>query len=163
MACETVHGKMLIFCAGLTIVGVWPYADATTRSEDSCNLDILRIHEADKVFHDDVYAVFMEVAMVAEAKQIEFQALALYHLHVRDVRDANLCKVWLTCDRAEGCELWAVEAYLIVVAWMFVDESLQYFRSIVHLIFGLSAESLQTIFFSCIAHLFLSFIMGVGL
>ena len=35
--------------------------------------DVFRIHQGDEVFHDDVDAVFMEVAVVAEAEEIEFQ------------------------------------------------------------------------------------------
>ena len=49
--------QLLVLGTWTTIVGVWIDADATTRCEDACNLDILWIHKADKVFHDDIHAV----------------------------------------------------------------------------------------------------------
>ena len=32
------------------------------------NFDVFRIHQGNQVFHDDVDAVFMEIAVVAEAE-----------------------------------------------------------------------------------------------
>ena len=47
--------------------------DAAARCEFAEYFDVFRIHQGDEVFHDDVDAVFMEVAVVAEAEEIEFQ------------------------------------------------------------------------------------------
>ena len=71
-------GKLLIFCALAAIVGKGVDADAATRGEDARHLDIFGVHEADEVLHDDVDAVFVEIAMIAEAEEIKFQTLALY-------------------------------------------------------------------------------------
>ena len=90
------------------------------RGKDTCYLDILWIHQLDEVLHDDVHAVLVKITMVAETEEIELQALALYHLHVRDIADANLSKVWLTRDRAEGCKLRAVETYPVIIARVLV-------------------------------------------
>ena len=49
--------------------------------------------------------------MIAEAEQIEFQTLALHHLHVGHIRDAYLRKVGLTGNRAQRRKLRAVEFY----------------------------------------------------
>ena len=46
--------------------------DATARCEFTEYFDVFWIHQGDEVFHDDVDAVFMEVAVVAEAEEIEF-------------------------------------------------------------------------------------------
>ena len=46
--------KLLVFCSRTTIVGVWIDADTATWGEDTRHLYIFRIHEADKVFHDDI-------------------------------------------------------------------------------------------------------------
>ena len=37
----------------------------------------------------------MKIAMIAKAEQVKFQALALYHLHVRQIRNTNLSKIRL--------------------------------------------------------------------
>ena len=66
MVHEAMLGKLLIFCALAAIVGEGVDADAATRGEDARHLDIFRVHEADEVLHDDVDAVFVEVAVVAE-------------------------------------------------------------------------------------------------
>ena len=63
--------KLLVFCAWTTIVSVWIDADTTTWGEDTRHLYIFRIHEADKVFHDDIDAILMEVAMITEREEIE--------------------------------------------------------------------------------------------
>jgi len=145
---ETLLGELLVLRAWLAIVGVRPDADAATRGKDTCYLDVLRVHQLDEVLHDDVHAVFMEVAMVAKTEQIELEALAFHHLHVGDVADANLGEVWLSRNRAERCKLWAVETNPVIVARVLVDEGLQDFWRIIHFVLGLGSESLQPIFFS---------------
>ena len=40
----------------------------------------------------------MKIAMIAKAEQVKFQALALYHLHVRQIRNTNLSKIRLSGD-----------------------------------------------------------------
>ena len=126
MGSETLFGKFLVLGAWLAIVGVRPDVDATTRSEDTRHLDVLRVHQGYQVLHDDVDTILMEITMVAETEEIQLQALALHHLHVRDVADANLRKVRLPRDRTKRRELRAVETYPIVIARMLVDKSLQH-------------------------------------
>ena len=133
---DVVCGKSF-FCQTLVlgtfsaVVGVGPDRDAASWGEYSCHLNILRVHKADKVLHYDVDAVFVEVAVIAEAEEIKFKTLALHHLYVGDVGYANLGEVGLTGDGAEGCKLRAVESYPIVVAGMFVYESLEHLRCVV--------------------------------
>ena len=155
MGGESLLCQLLILGAWLAIVGIRPDADATTRSEDTCHLDVFRIHQLDEVLHDDVDTVLMEVAMVAETEEVKLQALALHHLHIWYVTDANLRKVRLSRNRTKRRELRAVESYPVVVAWMLVAKSLQHLWRIIHFIFGLGSESLQTILFSihCLGNL----------
>ena len=68
---EAVLSQLLILGARHTIVGIRINADASTGRKDACNLYILRLHQLYKVFHNDVYTVFMKVAMVSEAKEIQ--------------------------------------------------------------------------------------------
>ena len=57
---------------------------------------------------------------IAETEEIKFQTLALYHLYVRNIADANLYEIWLTRNRAERCKLRAVETYPVIIARMLV-------------------------------------------
>ena len=129
MGSKALLSQLFIFGSRLAVVGVWPDADAAAWGKDTGYFDILRIHQLNEVLHDDVHAVFVEIAMIAEAEEIKFQTLALYHLYIRNIADANLCKVRLTCDRAEGCELRAVETYPVIVARVLVDKGFQYLWS----------------------------------
>ena len=101
MLCKSFLSQFLPFCARFAIVGIGPNAYTATWREDTCNLNVFRIHKLDKVLHDDVDAVFVEVAVVAEAEEIQLQTLALHHLNVGHVADTYFGKVGLSGDRAE--------------------------------------------------------------
>ena len=57
--------------SGLAVIAVRIDGNASARSELAPYFNILRIHEFYQVFHDYVYAVFMEVTVIAEREQIE--------------------------------------------------------------------------------------------
>ena len=67
----------------------------------------------------------MEIPVVAEAEQVQLQALALDHALARHVGDVDRGKVGLPRDRAQAGELGAVELYEVVVARMLVLERLE--------------------------------------
>ena len=142
-------GHPFIFGARKAVVGKGIDADAATGSEDASHLYIFGLHETDEIFHDDVDTVLMEVAVVAETEEVELEALALYHQFARDVHDANLCKVGLSGDGAEGGELRAIELYPVVVVWMLVNKCLQYLWSVVITVCGLCTKGAKAFFFSC--------------
>ena len=48
------------------VVGVGMDGNAAARREFTPDLDILRIHELDEVLHDDVHAILVEIAVIAE-------------------------------------------------------------------------------------------------
>ena len=77
MAEQPLLGQLLVFGAGATVVGVWIDADAATGREEADDLDVLGIHESDEILHDDVHAVFMEIAVIAEREEIQLQTLRL--------------------------------------------------------------------------------------
>ena len=145
---QAIGGEFGVGRIGATVVGVRVDADAAARGEQARHLDVLRVHEADEVFHDDVHAVFVEVAVVAETKQVEFQAFAFHHAAVGQVTDADFRKVGLTCDGAEARKFGAVEAHPIVVVGVLVDEGFQYFGRIVVAVGRLAAQGLQIVVFS---------------
>ena len=145
---ETLFGQFLVLCARTAVVGVGIDGDAPTWGEETGNLDVFGIHQFDEVLHDDVYAVLVEIAVVAETEEIKFQTLALHHLYIRNITDANLREVRLSCNRTEGSELRAVETHPVVIALVLVFECLQYLRSVVHSVFGLASKGLEAFLFS---------------
>jgi len=136
---EPVLGQLFVLGAWTAVVGVGVDGDAATWGEDAGDLDIFGVHEADEVFHDDVDAVLVEVAVVTETEEVELEALALHHALIGEIADAYLGKVGLAGDGAEAGELGAVELHPVVVLRMFVRKGLQYFWSVVGLVFGLAS------------------------
>ena len=55
-------------CTRLAIVCVWVDGQTTARRKLAPYLNILRIHQLDEVFHDDVNAVLVKVPVIAETK-----------------------------------------------------------------------------------------------
>lgn len=137
---ETMFGQFLVLGARTAVVGVRVDGDAATWGEEAGDLDVFGIHQFDEVLHDDVYTVLVEVSVVSEAEKIELETLTLNHLDVRDIADAELCKVRLPGYRTESGELRAVETHPVVIALMLVFECLQYLRCVVHSVFGLAAK-----------------------
>ena len=52
----------------LAVVCVWINGQTTARRKLAPYLDVLRIHQLHKVFHDDVNAVLVKVPVIAETK-----------------------------------------------------------------------------------------------
>lgn len=153
MCSETLLCEFFEFCTWTAVIGIREYGDSTTRSEKTCYFNVFRVHQFDKVFHDFVYAILVEVSVISETEKIEFQALALNHFHVRDVADTDFSKVRLACNRTEACEFRAIEPYPIVVFLMLVYEGLQNFRGVIHLVFGFMTQGVQSLLFSFFIHL----------
>ena len=55
-------------CTRLAVVCVWIDGQTTARRKLAPYLDVLRIHQLHKIFHDDVDAVLVKVPMVTETK-----------------------------------------------------------------------------------------------
>ena len=140
---EAVGGEFGVGRAGPAVVGVGVDGDASAGCEESGHLDVLGVHEAYEVFHNDVYAVFVEVAVVAEAEEVELEALAFDHAAVGEVGDADFGEVGLSGDGTEGGELGAVEAYPVVVFGVFVLEGFEHLGGVVGLVFGFAAEGVE--------------------
>lgn len=148
---EALRGQLLVFGARPAVVGIGVDADAATRDEKPGDLDIFGIHEADEVLHDDVYAVFVEVAVVAETEQVELQTFAFHHADVGNVADAYFGKVGLAGNGAEAGEFRTVEAHPIVVLGVFVLKGFKHLGCIVVAVSGFFAQLLQAFAFT-IAH-----------
>ena len=68
MEMKALFGSLFPLCTRLAVVCVWIDGQTTARRKLAPYLDVLRIHQLDKVFHDDVDAILMEVPMVTETK-----------------------------------------------------------------------------------------------
>ena len=65
---KALFGSLFPLCTRLTVVCIWIDGQSTARRELAPYLDVLRIHQLDKVFHNDVNAVLMKVPVIAETK-----------------------------------------------------------------------------------------------
>ena len=55
-------------CTKLAVVSIWIDGQTTARRKLTPHLDIFRIHQLHKIFHNDIDAILMEVPMVTETK-----------------------------------------------------------------------------------------------
>ena len=55
-------------CTRLAVVCVWIDGQTTARRKLAPHLDVLRIHQLDEIFHDDVDTVLVKVPVIAETK-----------------------------------------------------------------------------------------------
>ena len=155
MPTETIECQLLVLGSWSAIVGVWMNCNASTWREDASDLDVTRIHKTNQVFHYYIDTVFVEVAMITKTEEIELEALAFDHLDVWNIADDNVCEVWLTSDRTEARELWAVELDPVVVLLMLVDERLQHFWSIILSVHCLLVAKERESFFLRTIHFFI--------
>ena len=123
-----------VLVVAVAIVGKRLDADAATRVKQADDLKVLGFHELDQVLHDDVHAVLVEVAVVAETEEIQLQALALDHAHTGDVVDDDVAEVGLAGLGAQRGELGAVERHHILILGVLVLEGLEHVGAVVKLI-----------------------------
>ena len=68
MEMKALFCRLFPLCTRLAVVCVWIDGQTTARRKLAPYLDVLRIHQLHKVFHDDVDAVLVKVPMVTETK-----------------------------------------------------------------------------------------------
>ena len=135
------------------VVGVGMDGDTAARREFAPDLDILRVHERDEVLHDSVHAILVEIAVIAEREQIEFQALALHHALIRHVVDVDRGEIGLPRDRAEARELRAVELHEVIVFGMLVLEGLEHLGCVIgRIAYLLVSQQFQAFIFAGLRH-----------
>ena len=65
---KTLFGSLFPLRTRLAIICVWIDGQTTARCKLAPYLNVLRIHQLDEVFHDDVDAVLVKVPVIAETK-----------------------------------------------------------------------------------------------
>ena len=122
---------------GPAVIAVRVDADTAAGQEFPPHFDVFRVHGPDEVVHDDIDAVFMEIAVIAETEQVELQRLAFYHAFPWDVRNINRRIVRLARDGAERRELRAVELDPVIIVRMTVLERLEDLRTVIVVVFDI--------------------------
>ena len=113
------------------VVGERIDANSAAGHEIAGDLKVFGIHEFDQIFHDDVHAILMKIAVVAEGEEVQLERFALDHPFARDIRDVDVSEVGLSCFGTECGELRAVERNEVLVFGMFVREGFQHLGVIV--------------------------------
>ena len=81
----------------------------------------------------------MEVSVIAERKEIEFQGFAFHQFVIRDIADDNAAEIRLACFRAKACKFRAVQLDQIRRFLMLIGESFQDRRIIGTFLFRMAA------------------------
>jgi hypothetical protein len=115
---EAFSFEILMF--RISIIGERINADTSAGHEITGYLQVFGIHQPNQILHNDIHAVFMEIPMVTEGKEVEFETFALHHLLARDIRDINMSEIRLSCFGAKRGELRAIEFYEIIIARVLV-------------------------------------------
>ena len=99
---ETEAGKVLPFGIRCAVVAVRVDGEPAAGEKFAPYFDITGMEKLDEVTHDDIHAVLVEIAVIAEAEKIELQGLAFHHVLIGDIGNINGRKVRLSCLRAEA-------------------------------------------------------------
>ena len=60
--------RLFPLCTRLAVVCIWIDGQTTARRKLSPYLDVLRIHQLDEIFHDDVDTVLVKVPVITKTK-----------------------------------------------------------------------------------------------
>ena len=142
----------LVLGSGAPVIGIRIDGNASPRGKKPCDFNVLGSHQPDEVFQDDVDAVFMESAMVAEAEEVELKALALHHEAVGYVVYDDFREVGLPGLGAERGEFGTCEGDHVVVVGVLVDESLEHLGRVVRGVFcALVSQQRAAFEFFCVS------------
>ena len=122
---QPVFSKFFPLCSFHPMVTVGIDGEASSGEEFAPDFYISWLQQVNQVIHDDIYAVFMEVTVIAEAEEVKFQGFAFYHEISGNVGDVDGGKIGLPCLRAQAGEFGAVEFDEIVTVLVLVGNSFQ--------------------------------------
>ena len=111
---ETEAGKVFPFGIRCAVVAVRVDGEPAAGEKFAPYFDIAWMEKLDEVTHDDIHAVLVEIAVIAETEKIELQRFAFHHVLIGDIGNVNGRKVGLPRLRAETGEFRAVELDEIV-------------------------------------------------
>ena len=74
MVGQAVPCYIFPFGARSAVVAVWVNGNTAAWCKFAPHFDIFWIHEFDKIFHNDIDTVLVEIPMIAETEQIQLQS-----------------------------------------------------------------------------------------
>ena len=128
---ETLLRSLLPFGSRLAVVGIRIDGQTAARQEFAPNLNILRLHQFDKILHNDIYAVFMEITVITEAEQVQLQRFAFYQTFVGHIRNIDSRKIRLSCHRTKAGKFRTVKFNPVIILRMLIREGFQNLRRII--------------------------------
>jgi len=137
---QAVLGPLLIFGAGLAVIAIRVYAQSSTWQKLSPDLNVFWFHQLNQVFHDDVDAIFVKSAVVAEAEELQLQTFAFNQFLIRNITHVNSSKIGLSGNGAQAGKFRAIEFHPGVVLRMSVVKAFQHFGAVVEQVFALVSE-----------------------
>ena len=151
---ETEAGEVFPLGIRCAVVAVRVDGEPAAGEKFAPYFDIAGMEKLDEITHDDIHAVLMEIAVIAEAEKIELQGLAFHHVLIGDIGNINGRKVRLSCLWAEAGEFRAVELDEIVTIRVLIRDAFQKLRIVVIGVLGILASQLLQLVqaFSCFCH-----------
>ena len=120
-----------ILMVGVAVIGKRIDGNTAAGHKYAHHFEIFGVHQFYQILHDNVYAVLVEIAVIAETEKIEFQTLAFHHAFARDVVDDNFSEIRLSGFRTKSGKLRAIESDEIFVLRVLIRESFEHLRSVV--------------------------------
>lgn len=128
---KTLLCSLLPFGSRLAVVGIRINGQTAARQEFAPNLNIFRLHQLDKILHNDIYAVFMEITVITEAEQVQLQRFAFYQTFVRYIRNVDGRKIRLSRHRTKASEFRAIKFNPVIILRVLIWERFQNLRRII--------------------------------
>ena len=146
MTKQAEAGEVAPFGAGDAVVAIGVNGEAASGEKFTPHFDVPGTEQLDQIGHDDIDAVFVEVAVVPEAEEVEFQRFTFYHVLVRDIGNINGSEIRLAGFRAQAGKFGAIEFDEIIPVCMFIGNPFQQSRIVIVGILGiLAAQLLQLV------------------
>ena len=128
---ETEAGKVFPLGIRHAVVAVRVDGEPAAGEKFAPYFDIAGMEKLDEITHDDIHAVLVEIAVIAETEKIQFQRFALDHALIWHVGNIYRRKVGLSCDRAKAGEFGTVELDEVVSVRVLVRESFKDFGTVI--------------------------------
>ena len=130
--CHVFVGKLRICPVRKRVNG-----NASARVKQSAHFDVAWLHKRNKIVHNNVRDIFVEIAVVAKREQVQLQRFAFDHALIGNVIDVQSAEVGLVRNGAQRGELGAAKRNHVVARGVLVLERFEQRRIVVCGVFDL--------------------------
>ena len=95
---ETLLSDAFPLCAWLAVIHIRIDGNAAAWQKFSPDFDVFWIEQTHEIVHDDIDAIFVEIAMIAEGEEIELEAFAFHETCIRHIGNGDRGKIRLAGD-----------------------------------------------------------------